>query len=89
MLFAPRCHPANKLNIGELWTPLYVVLAARDVDAKPYRAATSSRPRLHHLRHADAVREHLTVALEKHYAVATGGNTQDVVAAEQAVYTFT
>jgi hypothetical protein len=55
---------------------LVCVLAARDVDAKPYRAATLSRPRLHHLRHADAVPEHLTVALEKHYTVATGGNAK-------------
>jgi hypothetical protein len=68
---------------------LVCVLAARDVDAKLYHAATSSRSRLHHLRHADTVPEHLTVALEKHYAVATGGNAQDAVAAEEAVYTFT
>jgi hypothetical protein len=53
---------------------LVCVLAAQDVDAKPYHAATSSRPRLHHIRHADAVPEHLTVALEKNYNVATGGN---------------
>jgi hypothetical protein len=65
------------------------VLAALDVDAKPYRAATPSRPRLHHLRHADAAPEHLSVALGKHYAVATEGNAQDAVAAEEAVYTFT
>jgi hypothetical protein len=68
---------------------LVCVLATRDVDAKLYRAATSSRPCLHHLCHVDAVPKHLTVALEKHYAVATGGNAQDVVAAEEAVDTFT
>jgi hypothetical protein len=51
---------------------LVCVLATRDVDAKLYRAATSRRPRLHHLCHVDAVPKHLTVALEKHYAVATG-----------------
>jgi hypothetical protein len=31
-------------------------------NAKPYHAATSSQPRLHHIRHADAVPEHQTVA---------------------------
>jgi hypothetical protein len=31
LLSAPRCHPANKLKTGELWTPLDVALAAGNV----------------------------------------------------------
>jgi hypothetical protein len=50
---------------------LVCVLAAQDDDAKSYRAAMSSRPRLHHLRHDDAVPEHLTVAVEEHNVIAT------------------
>jgi hypothetical protein len=50
-------------------------LAAQDNDAKSYRAVTSSRLRLCHLRRTDVVPEHLTIALEEHCVVATRSAT--------------
>jgi hypothetical protein len=50
---------------------LVYVLATQDDDAKSYRAATSSRLRLHHLHRDDVVPEHLTIAAEEHSVVAT------------------
>jgi hypothetical protein len=50
---------------------LICVYASQDDDARTYRAVTLSQPRLHHLRHADAVLEHITIAVGEHYVVST------------------
>jgi hypothetical protein len=58
---------------------LVCVLAAQDVDAKPYHAATSSRPCLH------TPRRCCPRAPNRRHR----GKRQHAVAAEEAVYTFT